>query len=88
MSIIIVGVGYADFSAMDELDGDTIPVSFNGEHSARDIVQFVPFRNFQRFENPILARAALAKEVLAEIPDQIVDYMKTHRIEPGSFKKQ
>ncbi|XP_065221686.1 copine-8-like [Planococcus citri] len=88
MSIIIVGVGYADFSAMDELDGDTVPVSFNGQNVARDIVQFVPFRNFQHFENPILARAALAKEVLAEIPEQIVDYMKTRRIEPGSFKKQ
>lgn len=88
MSIIIVGVGYADFAAMDELDGDTVPLSYNGIHADRDIVQFVPFRNFQHFENPILARAALAREVLAEIPDQIVDYMKRRRIEPGSFKKQ
>lgn len=87
MSIIIVGVGNADFDAMDELDADTVPLSYNGVHAARDIVQFVPFRNFQHVENPTLARACLAKEVLAEIPDQIVEYMKTKRIEPGAFKK-
>jgi hypothetical protein len=87
LSIIIVGVGQANFDAMDELDADTVPLSYNGIHAARDIVQFVPFRNFQHVRDPNTARAYLAKEVLAEIPDQIVEYMKTNRIEPGSFKK-
>ncbi|KAK7603007.1 hypothetical protein V9T40_003006 [Parthenolecanium corni] len=86
MSIIIVGVGSADFGAMDELDADTVPLSYNGLNAIRDIVQFVPFRNFQSVSNPTLARAYLAKEVLAEIPDQVVEYMKNKRITPGSFK--
>lgn len=48
MSIIIVGVGGADFSAMEFLDGDDgILRSATGEPAMRDIVQFVPFRQFQ-----------------------------------------
>ena len=47
LSIIIVGVGSADFEAMEELDGDTVRLtSPDGRVAARDIVQFVPFRNF------------------------------------------
>ena len=51
MSIIIVGVGSADFSAMSELDGDDedgVLMSQRGEPVARDIVQFVPFRKVQK----------------------------------------
>lgn len=48
MSIIIVGVGGADFSAMEFLDGDGGSLrSPSGEVAIRDIVQFVPFRQFQ-----------------------------------------
>lgn len=48
MSIIIVGVGGADFSAMEFLDGDDGRLrSLTGEAAMRDIVQFVPFRQFQ-----------------------------------------
>lgn len=48
MSIIIVGVGGADFSAMEFLDGDGGSLrSPSGEMAIRDIVQFVPFRQFQ-----------------------------------------
>jgi len=39
LSIIIVGVGQADFSAMDELDGDTQRLSADGRLAERDIVQ-------------------------------------------------
>ncbi|XP_063215609.1 copine-8-like isoform X2 [Bacillus rossius redtenbacheri] len=85
MSIIIVGVGNADFMAMNELDGDTIPLSHNKVVAARDIVQFVPFRNFQRITDLKIAKAYLAKEVLAEIPDQIVGYMKSKNIVPKSM---
>jgi len=31
MSIIIIGVGTADFEAMDVLDGDDVRLSYNGE---------------------------------------------------------
>lgn len=82
MSIIIVGVGNADFTAMHELDADTVPLVFNGVQAQRDIVQFVPFRNFQRLQNVSAAKAYLAKEVLAEIPEQIVGYMKSRNIKP------
>lgn len=47
MSIIIVGVGEADFKAMEVLDGDNgVLKSSTGEPVARDIVQFVPFKDF------------------------------------------
>lgn len=82
MSIIIVGVGNADFTAMNELDADTVPLMVNGVKAERDIVQFVPFRNFQNIRNPALAKAYLAKEVLAEIPEQIVGFMKSRNIAP------
>jgi len=83
MSIIIVGVGGADFQAMDELDGDYAGVSSDGQCVQRDIVQFVPLRDFQ---NPSMpweqSQARLAKEVLAEVPKQLVTYMKRNNITP------
>ncbi|GLH04051.1 Copine-8 [Gryllus bimaculatus] len=85
MSIIIVGVGNADFSAMDELDADTVPLVHNGIQAVRDIVQFVPFRNFQSLNNVSKAKAYLAKEVLAEIPEQIVSFMKSHSVVPKNL---
>lgn len=48
MSIIIVGVGGADFGAMEFLDSDDKLLSSPlGGVASRDIVQFVPFREFQ-----------------------------------------
>lgn len=48
MSIIIVGVGNADFTDMQILDGDDgILRAPKGEPVLRDIVQFVPFREFK-----------------------------------------
>ena len=43
-SVIIVGVGNADFSNMQKLDGDGGLYNSQGQKAARDIVQFVPFR--------------------------------------------
>lgn len=37
--------------------------------------------------NSQVAQARLAKEVLAEIPDQFVSYMKKNRITPGSWSR-
>jgi hypothetical protein len=59
LSIIIVGIGNADFSNMNTLDGDNGLYNSNGVRAARDIVQFVPFNEVQM--NPDL----LAKELLA-----------------------
>uniref|UniRef100_A0A7N6AIH0 Copine-3 n=1 Tax=Anabas testudineus TaxID=64144 RepID=A0A7N6AIH0_ANATE len=78
MSIIIVGVGPADFKAMDLLDGDNgVLRSASGEAAARDIVQFVPFRQFK--DAPM---TALAQSVLAEVPNQLVTYFKMRGLEP------
>lgn len=53
MSIIIVGVGGADFSAMEFLDSDDKLLSSpRGDVASRDIVQFVPFRDFQVSVHP------------------------------------
>lgn len=84
MSIIIVGVGDADFEAMDVLDGDDVRLSSRGKYAERDIVQFVPMRNFtgRQGDNPAALQAMLAKEVLEEIPDQFLSYMKTRNIKP------
>nr|XP_055044344.1 copine-9 isoform X1 [Misgurnus anguillicaudatus] len=83
MSIIIVGVGPAEFDAMEELDGDEVRVSSRGRFAERDIVQFVPFRDYiDRSGNQVLSMARLAKDVLAEIPDQLLSFMKSSSIEP------
>ncbi|XP_052780643.1 copine-8-like isoform X1 [Mya arenaria] len=85
MSIIIVGVGDADFEAMNVLDGDDVRLAYQGRVAQRDIVQFVPFREFsQRYGNSsvAVAQAALAREVLAEIPEQVTSYMKMNGFLP------
>ncbi|XP_072587371.1 copine-5 isoform X2 [Vulpes vulpes] len=83
MSIIIIGVGQAEFDAMVELDGDDVRISSRGKLAERDIVQFVPFRDYvDRTGNHVLSMARLARDVLAEIPDQLVSYMKSQGIRP------
>ncbi|KAI9549080.1 Copine-1 [Dissostichus eleginoides] len=78
LSVIIVGVGPADFKAMELLDGDDgVLRSTVGEAVARDIVQFVPFRKFK--DAP---QASLAQSVLAEVPNQLVSYFKMRGFDP------
>ena len=49
-----------------------------GKAAARDIVQFVPFNNFAKAGlDSHLSRLHLAREVLAEVPDQFVSFMKS-----------
>lgn len=75
-SIIIVGVGNADFSAMEELDGDDGRLrNARGVPAARDIVQFVEF-------NACMARGNLNEQVLKEVPDQVCTYMERMGIKP------
>jgi hypothetical protein len=84
LSIIIVGVGNADFEAMEELDGDTVRLTSPvGKVAARDIVQFVPFTQFvSAGMDSQMSRLHLAREVLAEVPDQFVGFMKSRGIRP------
>nr|XP_039249709.1 copine-3-like [Styela clava] len=79
MSIIIVGVGTADFTAMEMLDGDGgVLKSPQGHKAIRDIVQFVPFHEV-KMNGP----TGLAKAVLAEVPAQVTRYFKQKGMEPG-----
>ena len=85
ISIIIVGVGKADFGKMDELDGDNDRLTDKfGRVATRDIVQFVAMRNIFGIDrlNSQVAEAYLAKEVLDEIPDQFLGFMKSRNIVP------
>uniref|UniRef100_A0A669DAJ1 Copine-3 n=1 Tax=Oreochromis niloticus TaxID=8128 RepID=A0A669DAJ1_ORENI len=78
MSIIIIGVGNADFAAMEFLDGDaSVLRSSTGEEAVRDIVQFVPFRDFRN-----APKETLAKSVLAELPQQVTQYFKQRNLPP------
>ena len=77
LSVIIVGIGDADFSKMVVLDGDEEPlVNTKGEKRARDLVQFVPFSKYENDEKK------LAMEVLAEIPRQLVEYYRFKKLNP------
>lgn len=79
LSIIIVGVGSANFDAMDQLDADEVPLYSKTykKKMAADIVQFVPFREFRN--NPMM----LAKETLEEVPGQMLDYFRRRNITPN-----
>jgi hypothetical protein len=50
-----------------------------GKKAERDIVQFVPFRDFKG-QHPSL----LAASTLAEIPGQFVSWMSAHSIIPNA----
>ena len=76
LSIIIVGIGPGDFSLMDQLDGDKIPLeNTKGEVWKRDIVQFVEFQKFKK-GNEIEDVTSLTEEVLKEIPTQVEEYFE------------
>ena len=85
MSIIIIGVGPADFSAMEELDADTIPLTSKWKRANRDIVQFVPdpMGTVGGMAVSSTMMAELARDVLAEIPGQFLGYMSQANIKPN-----
>jgi hypothetical protein len=82
ISVIIIGIGNADFSNMDILDADEKPL-FNSQNvkAARDLVQFVPFNKYQGNDKN------LAEEVLKEVPRQIEDYYRMNKIQPGGKRE-
>ena len=86
MSIIIIGVGNEDFSAMEALDSDDKLLRANGRVASRDIVQFVELRKFlMNYGGGQMSwnKEALAKEVLAEVPKQLVSWMTKRGIKPN-----
>lgn len=81
LSVLIVGVGNADFGSMVALDSDNGSLrSFSGRTSRRDIVQFVPMRDF------IGRGVELAAALLAEIPDQVSRWAELCPQQVAQFK--
>ncbi|KAL7222503.1 hypothetical protein ACSBR1_024237 [Camellia fascicularis] len=80
LSILIVGVGGADFKEMEILDADKGErlESSNGRVASRDIVQFVPMRDVQSGEFFVI------QSLLAELPSQFLTYMRTRGIQPNT----
>eukprot|EP01083_Nonionella_stella_P083739 231607_1 len=83
LSIIIIGVGNANFDNMEILDADDNPLRHSETHRymQRDIVQFVPFNEFKK-----LHMSAIAKETLEEVPGQVTSFMAMHNIQPNQPK--
>ncbi|XP_055961076.1 protein BONZAI 1-like [Mercurialis annua] len=79
LSILIVGVGGADFKEMEILDADKGErlESYTGRVASRDIVQFVPFRNVQSGQESVV------QALLAELPTQFLTYMRSKSIQPN-----
>lgn len=85
ISIIIVGVGNADFKKMHKLDSDHVRLRVRGREAKRDIVQFIPLHKYlskNGLEQHVKSQSHLTKEVLAEIPEQLTSFMKSRGIKP------
>ncbi|CAN8256960.1 unnamed protein product [Cochlearia groenlandica] len=78
LSILIVGVGGADYKEMEVLDGDKGErlESSSGRVASRDIVQFVALRDIQYGE------VSVVEALLAELPSQFLAYMRNRNITP------
>jgi hypothetical protein len=84
MSIIIIGVGDENFINMRKLDSDDMKLrSSTGKIAKRDIVQFVPIKQYldstnqgQGFGAFNGVNDALADAVLKELPRQVTNYFK------------
>ncbi|CAI2361935.1 unnamed protein product [Moneuplotes crassus] len=82
VSIIIVGIGDANFDTMDFLDADDERL-FSRKYQKfqeRDNVQFVEFNKYK--DNPHL----LAQETLEELPRQMLDFYQKRGIKPSDLK--
>ncbi|RHZ58585.1 hypothetical protein Glove_372g61 [Diversispora epigaea] len=78
LSIVIVGVGDADFTKMHKLEANDVPLTNGHSQMESDIVQFVVMKDFQTEYSEYL----LSKKVLEKIPDQFLGYMRRNGIRP------
>ncbi|KAK8546473.1 hypothetical protein V6N13_067692 [Hibiscus sabdariffa] len=78
LSILIVGVGNADFKQMEILDADDGHrlESSTGRVATRDIVQFVPMREVHS------GQVSCVQALLEELPGQFLSYMRSRNIKP------
>ncbi|XP_065852861.1 protein BONZAI 3 [Euphorbia lathyris] len=80
LSVLIVGVGAADFTQMEILDADEgcRLESSTGRVATRDIVQFVPMREVHS------GQISVVQALLEELPGQFLSYMRCRDIKPLS----
>ncbi|GLT36680.1 hypothetical protein SLA2020_110430 [Shorea laevis] len=78
LSILVVGVGGADFKQMEILDADNGRrlESSTGRIATRDIVQFVPMREVHS------GQISVVQSLLEELPGQFLSYMRCRDIKP------
>ncbi|XP_057503332.1 protein BONZAI 3-like [Actinidia eriantha] len=78
LSVLIVGVGGADFQQMEILDADNGQrlESSTGRIATRDIVQFVPMREVHG------GQISIVQALLEELPGQFLMYMRSRDIKP------
>ncbi|CAD8052800.1 unnamed protein product [Paramecium sonneborni] len=83
ISIIIIGIGDADFKLMQRLNNNQLmEEDIQGRKATRDLVKFVVFNNYKS------ELKKFAEEVLSELPDQVVNYMTTICKIPGSKEQK
>lgn len=70
LSVIIVGIGHNDFTAMKFLD------DFQKQNGGRDICNFVKFSSK-------LSKSELTRATLNEVPEQLESYFKSREIYPS-----
>ena len=74
LSVVIVGIGDADFAGMEFLDAFDASTD-----EGRDITKFVRFNDYKSYN-------ALTEAVLDEIPDQLVDFYYEKGVLPTQEK--
>ncbi|KAK0601817.1 hypothetical protein LWI29_027694 [Acer saccharum] len=82
LSILIVGVGCADFTQMEILDADNGHrlESSTGRVATRDIVQFVPMREVHG------GQISAVQALLEELPGQFLTYVQPRDIKPCNLQ--
>ncbi|XP_058752933.1 protein BONZAI 3-like [Vicia villosa] len=78
LSILIVGVGNADFTSMEILDADNGRrlESSTGRVATRDLVQFVPMREVHS------GQISVVQALLEELPNQFLTLMRSRDVKP------
>ncbi|CAN8294909.1 unnamed protein product [Cochlearia groenlandica] len=78
LSVLIVGVGNADFRQMEILDADKGRrlESSTGRIATRDIVQFVPMQEVHS------GQVSVVQALLEELPGQFLSYVRSRKVNP------
>ena len=82
MSVLVVGIGPTAFTSLTRLERDARKLSHSGRNATRDMIQCATFNEFLEKYDVETGGFQLAKYLLADIPEQIVAYMKTKGILP------